>query len=99
MRYAATTDVVVTRHGDRRARARLGLKRKAVLGVADRALTDGRRAEEYSGDFRRYLDQLASEDRNADNVRVYAGSVFLFAGAALLTVWPLTGQLRKAAGA
>ena len=77
----------VTKHGERRVRKRFGVPRKAVIGVAQTALSCGLRHREARGKLRRYLDGVFLREGKADNLRVYAGYVFVFTGDTLLTVW------------
>ena len=48
----------VSRHGERRARQRVGLPKKSVERNAQRALTDGIGYREASGALRRYISWL-----------------------------------------
>lgn len=85
----------LTRHGERRVRGRMGLPKRATAEMADRALAQGLHRESTTGRLRRYLDALHSRE-GADPV-VYAGVVFIFDTGALVTCWPLPGNLRKLA--
>lgn len=88
-------DVHVTEHGELRVRKRMGLPRKAVEKMAQTALEIGSRHGHFSGSFRRYLDGVYLYQRTANNLRVYAGYVFLFDDADLITCWNVPGKFRK----
>lgn len=89
------SDTVVTDHAEERVRKRLGLNRKAVDRQAQAALEKGARPSQFSGSFRRYLDGVALKERKANNLRVHAGSLYLFADAVLITCWPVPPKYRK----
>lgn len=84
----------VTRHGEKRIRKRIGLPKKTVQRLADAALVEGSRHSDFAGSFRKYLDAVYLEHRNANNMRVYRGNLFLFNGSTLITCWVLPNRFR-----
>lgn len=86
----------ITDHGEHRVRERLGLKKKAVKRLAERALTEGATHGQFSGRMKRYLDRVFLDHRNASNMRVLNGYLFLFAGESLITCWALPPAFRDA---
>lgn len=87
----------VTRHAHKRLRKRVGLPKSAVQNNARKALLYGVTHAETTGGLHRYLDYLWHQHETANNVRVYCGSVYIFCGDTLVTVWPLPEKFRKRA--
>jgi nuclear transport factor 2 (NTF2) superfamily protein len=91
-------ELQVSRHGERRARQRVGLPKRAVERNAQRALTEGIGYREASGALRRYIGWLyESYDGNGNNIRIYGDKVWIFHDAILITVLNVPGEHRKAA--
>ena len=86
----------VTQHGEKRVRKRMGLPKRAVQKLAERALTEGVDHGSFSGSFKRYLDGVFLSKQNADNLRVFHGFLFLFSCETLITCWPLPNRFRNA---
>ena len=87
----------VTQHGADRVRERVGVPKRAVARMADKAFADGAKHSDFAGSMRRYLDGVFLEHGNANNMRVYNQHLFLFAGATLITAWPVPQKYRSAA--
>lgn len=88
---------MVTRHGDRRTRERMGVPRSAVKRMAERAMTDGISRHDCSGSLRRYLDSLYHYNETANNIRVWSEKVFIFSDNYLITVLDLPTRYRNVA--
>lgn len=84
----------LTDHGMERLSERSGKPKRALQKLADDALARGAKHADFSGSFKRYLDGVFLEHRNASNMRVYAGQLFLFSGEALITAWPIPPKYR-----
>jgi hypothetical protein len=89
------TDAVITDHADDRMRKRLGLPRKALDKQAAKALEKGATHADFSGSFRRYLDGVFLSERNASNMRIHAGHLYLFKDETLITCWALPPKFRS----
>lgn len=85
----------VTQHGERRVRERLGVPKRAVARMAEKALTDGTSHSDYSGSFKRYLDGVFLEYKKANNMKVYSQHLFVFHDKTLITAWLLPSKYRK----
>lgn len=86
----------ITRHGDRRARKRLGLPRKAVRRAAERALVAGKRADDLYGLLATYIADVKGRSATAEDVVLFGGNVFVFGeSGVLITVFPLPKHLRN----
>jgi nuclear transport factor 2 (NTF2) superfamily protein len=91
-------ELQVSRHGERRARQRVGLPKKSVERNAQRALTEGIGYREASGALRRYISWLYElYDGNGNNIRIYGDKVWIFHDAILITVLNVPSEHRKAA--
>lgn len=89
--------VHVSKHGQHRIGERCGLRRKAIHRLADTAFNRGSRIHDFSGSFRRYLEGIYLAQGNANNLRVYAEKVWLFADSTLITIWHLPNEYKSAA--
>ena len=88
----------VSRHGERRARQRVGLPKKSVERNAQRVLTEGIGYREASGPLRRYISWLYEfYDGNGNKIRIYGDKVCIFHDSILITVLNVPGEHRKAA--
>ena len=89
----------VSRHGEKRTRERLGIPRKAVERMAQKALVEGRSHADFSGSFKRYLDSVFLEHQKAAKMRVYGQHLFIFASdETLITVWMLPEKFKNRKG-
>lgn len=85
----------VSKHGATRVRERLGVPKRAVQRMAEKAFTDGKKHSDYSGSFLKYLNVIFLEYKTANNMRVYNQHLFLFNGETLITAWPLPAKFRN----
>lgn len=70
--------MIVTRHGEKRTRKRVGVNRSAVEKMARKALANGVARHETKGGLRRYLDYLYHYNKSAEHMRVWGEKVWLF---------------------
>lgn len=77
---------VVTRHGEKRVKERIGLSKKSVQKNAGKALLEGITHSEAKGSLSKYLDGIYLLKRCSNNMRVYNRMVYLFRGNILMTV-------------
>lgn len=91
------SEVIVTRHGEKRIRKRLGIKKKCANRTAEKAMAFGVTHAEATGKLSRYLDSVYLPYRTANNMRVYNRAVYLFHGDTLITVLALPKQLHDLA--
>ena len=87
--------VIITTHGEKRARKRVGLPRDAVEGAALKAFKSGIKHSETSGSLKRYIDSLYLRERTANNIRIWAEKVWIFSDDRLVTVLPLPPKFRR----
>lgn len=77
---------VLTDHGEKRVRKRMGLGKKVAPNVANKALELGITHSEVTGSLKKYLDKLYLSHHNANNIRIYNRNIFLFHNDILVTV-------------
>lgn len=85
----------VTSHAEDRMSERLNINKKAIKRQAELALERGKKHSDFSGSFCRYLDRVYLTERNANNMRIYNNSVFLFHNDILITVFQVPSKYRK----
>ena len=83
------SEAVVTRHGAKRIKERIGLGRGSIQRNVEKALADGVTHAETKGSLCRYLDRIYLLNQRPNNMRVYNHMVYLFRGRTLITVLPL----------
>lgn len=81
----------ITKHAEKRGRKRLGIPKKSVTRIANRASVFGVHKNETKNSLRRFLDgaEKIHNENAADNVRIYHRNVFVFDGDVLVTIMPL----------
>lgn len=82
-------EVNVTRHGEKRIRKRLGLKKKSADRIAEKALERGVTHAEAKGSLGSYMDSLFLSHGTANNMRIYNRAVYVFRNNVLITVLAL----------
>ena len=87
----------VTRHAGKRIRERVGLNKKAVERLANKALNEGLAHKECKGQLHHFVSNLFKRYGVANGIRVYSEKVFIFAGSNLITVMHLPHEHKKTA--
>ena len=87
--------VRVTKHATDRFKERLGLPKRACLKQATKAFDSGLKHCNAKGRARRYLDGVFLKYKTANNIRVHAGGLYIFADMTLITVMLLPKNLLK----
>jgi hypothetical protein len=87
--------IAITRHGAQRLHERLGLRKRSLWRITQRAFDEGLRPSEAVGALRAHLSALYLSHRTANNLRVYGENVFLFADETLITVFSVPLELRR----
>ena len=94
MRYMSS---VVTRHGAKRAKQRMGLNTKSVAPNAEKAWEYGVTHAETKGQLKKYIDKLYFCNRSANNIRIYHRFVYIFCDHVLVTVFALPREFNEIA--
>jgi len=79
----------VTIHACKRFKQRLGVHKTDVNKNAERAFRDGLKHCEVRGDVSRFMAALYFRNQMCNNIRLYKGNVYIFAGQTLVTVFPI----------
>ena len=87
----------VTDHAQKRIKERLGINKKSIQKVSDKALSLGLKHSETTGRLKKYADSLYLKKKRGFNIRIYSEKVYLFANETLVTVLPLPTDLKKIA--
>ncbi len=88
--------VTLSEHGSDRASERLGLNEAATNKVAQRALERGRRAKDFAGKFRKYLDKLHMSHPGKKDIVIYGDTIFIFRSeTVLVTTYKIPSEFRK----
>lgn len=85
---------IVTSHGSERMRERMGLNKKSLDEVCNKALSRGIKHGDTSGALRKYLDGIYMSHRHSNNTRIYNHKVFVFNGEILITVLNLPNRFK-----
>ena len=91
------SEIVMTSHGVKRSKERVGLPKRALERNAEKAFENGLKHSELSGSIKRYVDALYLRYEKAGNIRIYCGKVYIFCGTKLVTVLDLPAKFKKKA--
>jgi hypothetical protein len=87
--------VRVTKHGEKRVRERVGVNKKSVDRLAQKALTEGIPMSRTKGRLLKYLTYLYFRNETADNIRVYGDKAYIFVKDKLITVLQIPQDITK----
>jgi hypothetical protein len=88
--------VTVTKHAEKRMRQRLGLNKKSVQRMAEKALEEGIAHSDSKGRLHKYLDWQALSCGNKCKWRIYGEYIYCFSMQdVLITVLPLNNYLKE----
>ena len=89
--------MTMTNHGESRMKERGGVGKSArkMERMATNALERGYAHKETKGALRRYLDGRYLHYGTGNNMKVYAGQLFVFEDERLITVFPLPSKFQK----
>ena len=76
----------VTNHAKRRMHSRIGITKGIAQKQAVKVLRNGIKHEETLGDLHKWMDAEFLRYRTANNMRYYAGELYIFDGEVLITV-------------
>jgi len=87
----------VTHHAEKRVRERVGVNKKTVQKVSNRALKEGLAHCELTGKLKKFISELYLRNSTANNIKIYGEKVYIFRRNILITVVPLPHHLKKLA--
>ena len=82
-------------HAEKRMIERLGINKRAVQRLAEKAYKDGIRHKDAVGRLKKWMAYRFNQNRNANNMRVYGEFLYVFCGNILVTVYIVPNELRK----
>ena len=93
-----TPSINISSHAEQRLKQRLGLPIRAARRAALNAYIRGARHGDFKGPLRKYIERRRKtgyDENSADDIAVYAGNLYCFAGTTLITVWPVPEKLKS----
>ena len=84
-----------TKHGCRRVRKRIGIKKKNIKKFVNDAFNKGISHCEAKGQLKRYIGFLYQKHQKANNIKIYNSYVWIFDNDTLITVFFTTSKLFK----
>lgn len=87
--------VEITRHAEQRIRERMGLNKKSIERMAQKAYDNGIKHSETKGRLRKYITKVYFQNENANNIRLYGNMLYIFSNERLITVFYLPRDLTK----
>jgi hypothetical protein len=87
--------MIITDHGLKRGKQRLGLSKQAIQKTAARALAEGVTHAEAVGQLKKYFDKLYFHNQSANNIRIWGDHVYIFRYDKLITVFPMPHTLKN----
>ena len=87
--------MVLTKHGTKRVRQRVGVSKRGVERAAEKAMTQGITHEQSTGKVHQYITRLYFQHNTANNIRIWCNYVYIFCDDRLVTVFNLPPELRK----
>ena len=88
--------VIITDHGGKRARERIGINHRAVRRMANKVFVNGYSPQEFGGPFRRYLDGVYGRNGSHIVIRFYGEHIWIFGYEnALITVLVVPHKYRS----
>lgn len=86
---------IVTKHAEKRLKERLGLTKKSLQRITDRAYTDGISHKETKGNLKKWMDSVYLKEKTANNMKLYGDKIFLFDRNILITILPIPNNLKN----
>ena len=81
----------ITKHAQKRLRERLGLNKKSMQRMVERAYDKGKDTEQFQGGMRQYLNNIEKSHKQLHGskafIKVYGDFIFLFVNENLITVF------------
>ena len=92
-----SSGVVLTHHACKRARERFSWNPSTLERMSGRAFELGLKRKNTGGRLKKYLDGLWDNHKEANNLRLYGETLFVFSNHLLITIWHLPPELRPLA--
>ena len=92
-----SSGVALTHHACKRARERFSWNPSTLERMSGRAFELGLKRKNTGGRLKKYLDELWDNHKEANNLRLYGETLFVFSNHLLITIWHLPPELRPLA--
>ncbi len=89
---------IVTNHAKRRMRERTGITSGKAISMSRRILDVGITHAEAKGELKKLMDGIYLAKLSANNMRYYAGDLYLFNGGIMITVFTVSDDINKNLG-
>ncbi len=76
----------LSKHAKQRSKERLGLKDSSLERILPRIMSEGRRARDFVGSFKKYLDSLHMAYPGKKDIVIYAHQIYVIKDTTLVTV-------------
>lgn len=86
---------MVTKHAQKRLKERCGVNKKSADRMAKKALQNGMKHSETTGNLKKWVDGLYFYNKSANNIRLYGDKAYIFHGQDLITVLQIPHNLVK----
>lgn len=87
--------VEITRHAEQRMRERLGLNKKSIERIAQKAFDYGVKHSDTKGNLNKWISKIWNNNKNADNIRIYGDMIYIFCENTLVTTFHIPRNLAK----
>lgn len=87
--------IEITRHAEQRMRERLGINKKSIERIAQRAFDEGIKHSETKGNLNKWVTSVYFKNESANNIRIYGNTLFIFDDNKLVTVYYIPRNLTK----
>ena len=81
--------ISITAHGKERMMERCKIKARSTDRIAQIAFEKGLTHAETTGSLHKYADSLYLYNRQANNIRLYGGKIYIFCNDVLVTVYDI----------
>jgi len=89
--------VRLTYHAIDRAKERMGIGRKSLMRMAEKARKLGIPTKAFRGAFRRYLEDISLKNETVAEFRVYGQYIYLFSSeGVLVTIYYVPNEFKSA---
>lgn len=87
--------VLITKHAYKRAKERLGWKKKPLDKMAEKAYREGITHKKTKGLLRKYITKQWFMHKKINNPRIYGENIYFFCDNKLITLYQLPTNLKR----
>ena len=86
-------EIMVTKHGEKRMRKRVGINKHSVCRMAEIVYEKGTRYCETKGRIHKYLEEVGNRNQLGNELVVHGNNLYIYRDNWLITVWALPGKV------